>query len=173
MYAVNQADAEAADNVVEGALLVCGIEARILFDLGSTHFFLSLKFSKLIDVPAREIEFVLTVSTPVGKQVVCRTFYPSCAVKIGEVVLSANLISLEMYDFDIILGMDWLVGFHAMMDCFHKTLTFKFKETPVEVLFQGERSNPRSGFISVMKADRLLKSGCEGYLAFITEDKWS
>ena len=173
MYAINQADAEAADNVVEGTLLVCGFEAKILFDPGSTHSFLSPKFSKLIDMPARELEYVLTVSTPVGKQVVCRKYYPRCAIKIGDVVLPANLILLEMYDFDVILGMDWLAGYHATMDCFHKTLTFKLEETPAGVLFHGERKNSCPRFVSALKADRLVRSGCECYLAFITEDKRS
>ena len=87
-----------------------------------------------IDVPARELEFILTVTTPVGKQVVCSTFYTSCAIKI-EVVLPANFILLEMYDFDIILGLDWLAWYHATIDCFHKTLTFKLEETPAGVMF--------------------------------------
>ena len=173
MYAINQADAEAADNVVEGTLLVCGFEAKILFDPGSTHSFLSPKFSKLIDMPARELEYVLTVSTPVGKQAVCRKYYPRCAIKIGDVVLPANLIVLEMFDFDVILGMDWLAGYHATMDCFHKTLTFKLEETPAGVLFHGERKNSCPRFVSALKADRLVRSGCECYLAFITEDKRS
>ena len=144
---------------MEGTLLVCGIKARILFDPGSTHSFLSPKFSKLIDVPARELEFILTVTTSVGKQIVCNTFYPSCAIKLGEVVLPANLILLEMCDFDIILGMDWLVRYHATMDCFHKTITFKLGETPARVMFQGERRNPHARLISALKADWLLKSG--------------
>ena len=41
------------------------------------------------------------------------------------------------------------------------------------MLFQGERRNPRSEFISALEADRLLRNGCESYLAFIMEDKWS
>ena len=92
MFAINQADAEAADNLVEGTLLVCGFEAKILFDTGSTHSFMSPNFSKLIDMPARGLEYVLTVSTPVGKQLVCRKYYPRCAIKIGDVELPANLI---------------------------------------------------------------------------------
>ncbi|KAJ8633073.1 hypothetical protein MRB53_026409 [Persea americana] len=78
-----------------------------------------------------------------------------------------------MYDFDVILGMDWLAGYHATMDCFHKTLSFKLEETPAGVLFQGERRNPYPRFISALNADRLVRSGCEGYLAFIMEDKRS
>ena len=88
-------------------------------------------------------------------------------------VLPANLILLEMYDFFIILGMDSLAGYHATMDCFHKTLSFKLVETPVGVMFQGERRNPRARLILALKADRLLRSGCEAYLAFIMEDKRS
>ena len=107
------------------------------------------------------------------QEVVCRKFYPSCVVQIGGVDLPADLVLLEMSDFDVILGMDWLVGYHASMDCFHKTLTFKLEETQAGVLFQGERRSSRAGFISALKADRLLRSGCVGYLAFITEDKRS
>ena len=59
------------------------------------------------------------------------------------------------------------------MDCFHKTLTFKLEETPAGVMFQEERRNPHARFISALKADSLLKSGCEAYLAFIMDDKRS
>ena len=52
---------------MEGTLLVCGIEVRILFDPGSTHSFMSPKFSKLIDVPVKDLDYILTVATPVGK----------------------------------------------------------------------------------------------------------
>ena len=103
----------------------------------------------------------------------CSTFYPSCSVMIGDMVLPTNLILLEMCDFDIILRMDWLARYHATMDYFHKTLTFNLDETPAGVLFQGERRNPRSEFISALKADRLLKIECECYLTFITKDKRS
>ena len=85
-------DADAAGNVVEGTLFVCGIEAKKLFDPGSMHFFLSPMFAKMIDVPASELEFILTVTTLVGKQVVYSTYYPSCTVKIGDVTFSADLI---------------------------------------------------------------------------------
>ena len=50
-----QSDAEAADNMVEGTLLICGIEGKILFDPCSTHSFMSPKFSKLIDVPLENL----------------------------------------------------------------------------------------------------------------------
>ena len=36
----------------------------------------------------------------------------------------ANLVLLDIQDFDVILGMDWLSRHHATMDCFRKEVKF-------------------------------------------------
>ena len=126
---MNQLDADDVGNVVEGKLFIYGVEAKILFDPGSTHSFLSPMFAKMIDVPVSKLDFIVTVKMPVGKQVVCTTYYPSCTIKIGDVTFSADLILLDMHDFDIILGMDWLSRHHATIDCFNKTISFKLDGT--------------------------------------------
>ena len=82
----------------------------------------------------KELDYILTVTTPVGKQVVCRTDYPSCSVPLGKVNLPANLIIIDMHDFDVILGMDWLEKYHATMDCFTKTITFKLKGDQADLM---------------------------------------
>ena len=120
---------------MEGKLLVCGVEAQILIDPGSTHSFSSPCFAKMIDAPHSELDYILIITTPVGKQVVCRTYYPSCTVLLGDVNLPANLIVLDMHDFDVILGMDWLEAYHATMDCFSKTITFRFQGPQAELIF--------------------------------------
>ena len=160
-YNINRADAEAVGDVIEGKLLVCGVEAQISFDPGPTHSFLSPLFAKKIDAPPRIMDYVLTVTTPVGKQVVCRTFYPRCPVQLGEVSLLANLILLDMHDFDVILGMDWLETYHATMDYFGKTITFRLQGPQAEFIFWGNRKKSGSGFISALKASRLVNSECE------------
>ncbi|WP_193450540.1 hypothetical protein, partial [Streptomyces plicatus] len=66
IYAVNRADAEAQGGVVEGILPICGFQARVLFDPGSTHSFISHKHAKLVDMHARELDFILTIATPIG-----------------------------------------------------------------------------------------------------------
>ena len=78
-----------------------------------------------------------------------------------------------MHDFDIILGMDWLEAYHATMDCFAKTITFRLKGAQAELMIQGDRKKTQAGFISALKAGRLVQSGCEAYIAFITGDKLS
>ena len=78
---------------------------------------------------------------------------------------------LEMHDFDVILGMDWLAGHHASMDCYRKMFTFKLEDIPSEVKFQGEKKITLGRFISVMSAAKLLRNGCEGFIAYISEEE--
>ena len=132
---------------MEGKLLICGVEAQILCDSGSTHSFLSPMLAKIIAIPFRELDYILTVTTPVGKQVVCRTYYPNYSVLLGEVNLPADLIILDIHDFDVILGMDWLEKHHATMDCFSKTITFMLKGEQADLLIQGKRKKNQVGIV--------------------------
>ena len=43
---------------------------------------------------------------------------------VEDVVLKVNLIPLEMYNFDVILGMDWFSTHHASVDSFTKKIVF-------------------------------------------------
>lgn len=75
---------------------------------------------------------------------------------------------LAMSKFDMILCMDWLVVKRAVLDCFNKTVSLESANRSVE--FVGAKKLTSTRLISTLKADRLM-SGCEGYNAFITEDK--
>ena len=57
---------------------------------------------------------------------------------VQEYELLVNLLSLEMYDTDVILGMKWLSKYDAIIDYFSKTVIFK-KLGDLKFSFQGER----------------------------------
>lgn len=59
------------------------------------------------------------------------------------------------------------------MDCFSKTITFRLQGDQSGLMFRRNRKPTRAGFISVLKANRLIQSGCEAFIAFIVEDKQS
>ena len=84
--------------------------------------------------------------------------------------MPADLILLCMDNFDVILGMDWLAGYRAILDCFNKVVRFNL-EGFTHVSLVGKRRPVRSMVISAIKAGELLRNGCKGFLAFITEDK--
>ena len=78
--------------------------------------------------------------------------------------MPANLLALDIADFDVILGADWLHYNYADIHCREKTVTFHRPSLP-RVTFVGERSGVRHGVISALRANKLLNKGCQGYLA--------
>ena len=72
---------------------------------------------------------------------------------------------IEMHDFDLILGMDWLRPYHVSIDCFAKEIIFRLPGEE-EFHFQGNRRSHK-GLISMVKAMKMLKNECEGFLAHV------
>lgn len=62
--------------------------------------------------------------------------------------MPANLILLDMDDFDIILGMDWLAEYHENVDFFNKTMALKFDEG--SAFFEGNKKAITTHMISAM-----------------------
>ena len=87
---------------------------------------------------------------------------------IDGAILEVNVIPLRMFDFDVILGMDWLSNHRASMDCFTKKIVFKKLRYP-ELKFEGDRKILPTCVISTLKAKRLLHKGCEVYLAHMID----
>ena len=92
--------------------------------------------------------------------------YQGCPILIEDVVMPTNLVPLDIVDFDVIVGMDWLHYNHAKLDCYQKAVTFHRPNMPI-VTFVGERSGLKHGVITVIRARRLLSKGCQGYLAHV------
>ena len=113
---------------------------------------------------------VLSVDTPAGVDLVTKI-----RVKDGQVVIAGQTIHVDlkvvdMTDFDVILGMDWLDENFASIDCHKKEviftppngLTFKFKGT-----FTG--TTPK--IISMMKARCLVQQGGVGVSSMYSKHK--
>ena len=43
-------------------------------------------------------------------------WYENVPIQVQDRILKATLIELEMVDYDVILGMDWMSNFHALID---------------------------------------------------------
>ncbi|KAH0757160.1 hypothetical protein KY290_020653 [Solanum tuberosum] len=108
------------------------------------------------------------VSTPVGESLVVDQILRSCLVTIQGCDTRVDLILLDMVDFDVILGMDWLSPYHAVLDCYAKTVTLAMPGIS-PVLWQGAYSHTPTGIISFVRAQRLMASGCLAYLAYVRD----
>ncbi|WRX16497.1 hypothetical protein QQP08_008984 [Theobroma cacao] len=154
--------------MVSSILSICDMNARVLFDPGATHSFISPCFASRLGRDHVRREEQLVVSTPLKEIFVDEWEYESCVVRVKDKDTLVNLVVLDTLDFDVILGMDWLSPCHASVDCYHKLVRFDFPSEP-SFSIQGDRSNAPTNLISIMSARRLLRQGCIGYLAVVRD----
>ena len=94
--------------------------------------------------------------------------YRDCPIRIREYEFLGDLIELSFKEFDVILGMDWLSRQQVMVDCRMKRVTLRTPNED-EVTFIGERSNHLSNVISASTARKMVRKGCEAYLAYVID----
>jgi len=158
----------ATNSVVSGIITICGQPAHVLIDSGSTHSFVSYAFEHYLNVSPVPLEYELSVSLPSGDSMLCDRVYKACEIHVTEVPLYVDLIPLEMHGFDVILGMDWLSAYHALIDCELKRVVFhSFAHSGL--VFEGVGVVPPPYLISSMKARRLIQKGSQAFLCSIVD----
>ena len=80
-----------------------------MIDPGSTHSYARPGFLKKIGSKSETLHYVVEVSTPTGdRKVETDRICKDSEVSIYGKVFPADLISLQINRYDVILGMDWL-----------------------------------------------------------------
>ena len=82
--------------------------------------------------------------------------------------LYMDLIILDMYDYNIILGMDFLAKYNATIECWKRTVTFRLGNRD-KFSFEGRPHRKGEAIISSMKVRKPLLSGCQGFLASVVD----
>ena len=103
-------------------ILVFSCDAHILIDLEATHSFISMGFISKVNVESQLIDCSIVVSLPTRDSRIAESVYLDRRVIIGGQEFLAYLILLDIHDFDVILGMDWLSRHLATVDCYRKRL---------------------------------------------------
>ncbi|KAA0065937.1 ty3-gypsy retrotransposon protein [Cucumis melo var. makuwa] len=124
VFATNKTEAEREGIVVTGTLPVLGHYALVLFDSCSSHSFISSAFVLHARLEVEPLHHVLSVSTPSGECMLSKEKVKACQIEIAGHVIEVTLLVLDMLDFDVILGMDWLAANHASIDCSRKEVAF-------------------------------------------------
>ena len=145
---------------------ILGFKASVLFDSRATHSFVSIVFIRLSRLAVRTLDPGLVVTTPVGKTVVCKRAVCECPVSIYGRVLPTNLVVLPMFSYDVILRMDWLMKYSAVIDCARKQVTL-MSWGEGKLTYVGSRARSLPPMISAVQARKLIIGGDQAYLAFV------
>ena len=129
----SRAEQDTSPDMVTGMLKIFTLDVYALIDPGDTLSFVTPLVAKKFDVLPDILHEHFIVSTSVGDSVVSKIVYPNCPISLPNRVSYVDLLELDMNDFDIILGMDWLHACFASIDYRTRVVRLNFpNETIVD-----------------------------------------
>nr|GEW64065.1 putative reverse transcriptase domain-containing protein [Tanacetum cinerariifolium] len=176
-YAVGTARTNPNSNVVMGMFLLNNRYTSVLFDTGADRSLVSTAYSSLIDIMPTTLDHGYDVELADGRIIWVNTLIRGCTLNFLNHPFNIDLMPIEMGSFDVIIGMDWLVKYHAIIICDEKLVRTPFGNE--FLIFHGDESinghESRLYIISCTKTQRYLLKGCPIFLAHVTiketEDK--
>ncbi|KAL8104390.1 hypothetical protein AgCh_028555 [Apium graveolens] len=136
-----RSNAQVSD-VVAGTLSLNSVPVKVLFYSGASKSFISKEYISKMDLILEDLAEPLTIEVANQERVSMCQFCPNRQLEIHGHSFSADLIPFELGEFDVILGLDW-------------------------ISYQGQKQEKK--FISILEVKKLLRQGCEAYLAHIVD----
>ncbi|XP_042510887.1 uncharacterized protein LOC122086216 [Macadamia integrifolia] len=169
VFALSAEEAETAPGVVTGTILVSTVPTFVLFDSGASHSFVSSHFATRMGIEPKKLAHKLMISTPTEFIVELEDVYEPCVIQMCGRDMIAHLICMDIKDFEVTLGMDWLSVYRACVLCAEKKTVFRPRDGD-DFTFQGHRRDKaKKLIISAIQVQKLLEEWCEAYLAFVRD----
>ena len=118
--------------------LLSRLWAKILFDSGPLHYFVTASSVDVLGLEMEILEETLHVSSPLGTRVRIDQICRDCVLEILGILLTVDLQVMDISNFDVILGMDWLMAHRVVIDCDSRRIT-TYTRDDIRVTFQGEK----------------------------------
>ncbi|GJV17963.1 putative reverse transcriptase domain-containing protein [Tanacetum coccineum] len=160
-------------NVITGTFLLNNCYASMLFYSGADRSFVSSTFSALLDVALSTLDTSYAIELVVGRISETNVILRGCTLGLLVHPFDIDLMLIELGSFDIIIGMDWLAKFHAVIIYDKKIIRIPYGD---EVLIiRGDDCNSGSksklNIISCTKTQKYIQKRCQVYLAQLTSKK--
>ena len=110
----------------------------MLFDSSASHSFIVASSVKDLGLEVEILEEPLYVSSPIGTRVNVDKICRDCELEISGILLTVDLRVIDMLEFDVILGMDWLTEHRVVIDCDRRRVT-AYTPDCICVMFQGDK----------------------------------
>ena len=123
VYAITPQAESADQQVIQGTFFLSRLWARVLFDFGASHSFIAASVVIELGLKVETLEEPLYVSSPLGIRarigMICRGY----ELEISGTLFTVDLRIMDMSEFDVILGMDWLAAYRVVIDCERRRVT--------------------------------------------------
>ena len=135
----------------------------MLFDSGASHSFIAASCVRVLGLKVETLDESLHVSSPLGTEERIDRICRGCELEISGILLMVDLRVMDMSEFEVILGMDWLTAHRVVIDCDYMRVT-AYTLDGTCVMFQGNRhdASPHTVY------DSRWREQLTGWLASLT-----
>ena len=113
--------------------------------------------------PLETLEEPLYVSSPLGIRARIGMICRGCELEISGTLLTVDLRIMDMSEFDVILGMDWLTAYRVVINCERRRVT-AYTQDGTRAVFKGNKHHILPQTVYESKCQGML----EGWLASLT-----
>ena len=119
---------------IQGMFLLSRLWVTILVDYGASHSFIAASCVRDLGLEVETLEKPLYVSSPLGTKVSVNMICRGYELEISEILLNVDLRVIDMSEFNVILGMDWLTTHRVVIDCECRRVT-TYTQDSIRVTF--------------------------------------
>ncbi|GJU30323.1 putative reverse transcriptase domain-containing protein, partial [Tanacetum coccineum] len=124
VYAVGRAGTNPDSNVVTGTFLLNNRYASVLFDTGADRSFVSTAFSSQIDITPSTLDHYYDVELADERIIGLNAIIRGCTLNFLNHPFNIDLMPIELGSLEVIIGMDWLAKYQAVIVCVEKIVLF-------------------------------------------------
>nr|GEX06483.1 reverse transcriptase domain-containing protein [Tanacetum cinerariifolium] len=170
-YAIDRGGTNSDSNVVTGIFLLNNCYASMLFDSGADRSFVSTTFSALLDVAPSTLDTSYAIELANGRISETNIILRGCTLGLLGHPFNIDLMPVELGSFDVIIGMDWLAKYHALITCNEKVIRIPYRDEVLIIRGGNCDGESKLNIISCTKTQKYIQKGCQVYLAQVTSKK--
>ena len=106
--------------MVSGIFLLNNMPARVLFDSGATHSFVTPFFGRHLGVLPVMLANAFIADTASGTSLIADRVYTDCTLEVDDYKFDIDLIPIDIRGFDVTIGMNWLSKNVAEIVCYKR-----------------------------------------------------
>ncbi|GKE37062.1 putative reverse transcriptase domain-containing protein [Tanacetum coccineum] len=170
-YAIGGGGTNPDFNVVTGTFLLNNCYASMLFDSGADRSFVSSTFSALLDITPSTLDTSYVVELADGRISETNVVLRGYMLGLLGHLFHIDLMPVELGSFDVIIGMDWLAKYYALIICDEKVVHIPYGDEVLIIRGDDYGNGSKLNIISCTKTQKYIKKGCQIYLAQVTSKK--
>ncbi|GKE81830.1 putative reverse transcriptase domain-containing protein [Tanacetum coccineum] len=161
-YAIGGGGTNPDSNVVTGTFLLNNCYASML---------LSTTFSALLDVTLTTLDTSYAVELADGRISERNIVLRGCTLGLLGHPFDIDLMPIELGSFNVIIGMDWLTKYHALIICDEKVIRIPYGDEVLIIPGDNFNGGSKMNIISCTRTQKYIEKGCQVYLVQVTSKK--